>query len=47
MFFALAFFAEKLYNALVMKPLIPEMFTASSSGGKALIKRSYRFALCK
>jgi len=37
-FFALAFFAEKLYNALVMKPLIPEMFTASSSGGKALTK---------
>lgn len=35
-FFALAFLAEKLYNALVMKPLIPEMFTASSSGGEAV-----------
>ena len=34
-FFVLAFLAEKLYNTLVMKPLIPEMFTASSSGGKA------------
>lgn len=35
-FFVLTFLAEKLYNILVMKPLIPEMFTASSSGGKAL-----------
>jgi membrane protease YdiL (CAAX protease family) len=37
-FFALAFIAEKIYSALVMKPLIPEMFTASSSGGEALAK---------
>jgi len=35
-FFALAFIAEKLYSAFVMKPLIPEMFTASSSGGEAV-----------
>ncbi len=34
-FFALTFLAEKIYNVLVMKPLIPEMFTASSTGGEA------------
>ncbi|MBD3414897.1 MAG: CPBP family intramembrane metalloprotease [Candidatus Aminicenantes bacterium] len=35
-FFAAAYLVEKLYNLLIMKPLIPEMFTASSSGGKAV-----------
>ncbi len=35
-FFGLVFMAEKLYQALAIKPLIPEMFTASSSGGKAV-----------
>jgi len=29
---------EKIYNELVMKPLIPELFTASSSGGHAVTK---------
>lgn len=37
-FFAIAFLAEKVYHELVMKALIPEMFTASSSGGKAVTK---------
>lgn len=35
-FFVIAFAAEKLYNTFVMKPLIPDMFTASSSGGNAV-----------
>jgi membrane protease YdiL (CAAX protease family) len=35
-FFAVTFGAEKLYAVLVLEPLVPELGTASSSGGEAV-----------